>query len=85
MLFAPDTPHVVGLMEELARVAAEVNTSVENIGARRLHTVMERVVEDISFSASEQPPGTTVSVTVALVKERVSALASKVDLTKYIL
>src|SRR5271156_4023344 len=48
-------------IDELAALAEEINTAVENIGARRLHTVLERLLEEVSFTASDQPPGTKVS------------------------
>jgi len=71
-------------IDELARLAAEINTSVENIGARRLHTVMERLLEEISFTASDKP-GQTVSIDAAYVRERVGSLAKNADLSKFIL
>ncbi|AWK86096.1 ATP-dependent protease ATPase subunit HslU [Azospirillum thermophilum] len=71
-------------IDELARLAAEINGSVENIGARRLHTVLERLLEEVSFSASDRP-GTTVTVDAAYVRERVSSLARNADLSKFIL
>jgi ATP-dependent HslUV protease ATP-binding subunit HslU len=69
----------------IADLAAEINRSVENIGARRLHTVMERLLEDISFTAPDQPPGTRLEITADLVGERVGGLAKKADLAKFIL
>ncbi|CAN0022260.1 unnamed protein product [Ascophyllum nodosum] len=72
-------------IREIARVAAYVNKTVENIGARRLHTVLERIVETISFDASEMSPGTTVTVDLDLVKERVSDMLEGSDLSKYII
>ena len=69
---------------EVARIAAQVNESVENIGARRLQTVMERLLEDISFEAEEHK-GETVTVDAAYVRERLSDLAGDTDLSKYIL
>ncbi|QPC98179.1 ATP-dependent protease ATPase subunit HslU [Qipengyuania soli] len=69
---------------EVARIAAQVNESVENIGARRLQTVMERLLEDISFEAEEHK-GETVKVDAAYVRERLSDLAGDTDLSKYIL
>ena len=71
-------------IDELATLAAEINTSVENIGARRLHTVLERLLEDISFTASDRP-GTTVTITADYVREQVSELAKNADLSKFIL
>ncbi len=69
----------------LADLAAEINRSVENIGARRLHTVLERLLEEISFTAPDQTPGTTITITAELVNERVGGLAKKADLAKFIL
>ncbi len=71
-------------IDELATLAAEINTNVENIGARRLHTVIERLLEEISFTASDRP-GTTVEITAAYVQEQVSSLAKNADLSKFIL
>jgi len=69
----------------IATLAAEINASVENIGARRLQTVMERLLDDISFTAPDQPPGTRVAITPEMVEEKVGELAKKADLAKYIL
>ncbi len=69
---------------EVARIAARVNESVENIGARRLQTVMERLLEDISFEAEEHK-GETITVDAAYVRERLDDLAGDTDLSKYIL
>ena len=71
-------------IEEIATIAARVNESVENIGARRLQTVMERLLEEISFAA-EDHAGETVSVDAAYVRDRLSDLAGNADLSKYIL
>ena len=69
---------------ELARVAAEINSTVENIGARRLQTVMERVLDDVSFTATDRG-GETVLVDKAFVEKHVSGLAKNTDLSKFIL
>ncbi|MDJ0978981.1 MAG: ATP-dependent protease ATPase subunit HslU [Erythrobacter sp.] len=69
---------------EVARIAAQVNESVENIGARRLQTVMEKLLEEISFEAEEYADQ-TVTVDAAYVKERLADLAGDTDLSKYIL
>ncbi len=69
---------------EIAHVAAEVNRSVENIGARRLQTVMERLLDEISFTATDRS-GEAVSIDAAYVRERVADLAKDADLSKYIL
>ena len=73
-----------GAIDALARLSAEINATVENIGARRLHTVLERLLEDISFDASDKA-GSAVTVDESLVKERVGVLAKNADLSKFIL
>ena len=75
------TPDAV---REVARIAAQVNESVENIGARRLQTVMERLLEDLSFEAEDRK-GETVTVDAAYVRERLAGLAQDADLSKYVL
>lgn len=72
-------------IREIAKTAALLNRTVENIGARRLHTVMERIMEEISFQAAEEDTGKEVVVTKALVKERLSDVLTSSDLSKYIL
>ncbi len=71
-------------IEEIATLAAEINQGVENIGARRLQTVMEKLVEEISFSASERG-GERIEITAADVRTRVGELAKNADLTRFIL
>lgn len=71
-------------VEEIATLAAEINAGVENIGARRLQTVLEKLVEEISFSASERA-GETITLTAKDVRERVGELAKSADLAKFIL
>jgi ATP-dependent HslUV protease ATP-binding subunit HslU len=73
-----------GAIDALANLAAEVNRSVENIGARRLQTVMERLLEDISFTASDRN-GETVSIDENYVRDNVADLAKDADLSKFIL
>lgn len=68
----------------LARIAAEVNQSVENIGARRLYTVMERVFEELSFNAPDRG-GEEVTVDAAFVEQNVGELSRSVDLSRYVL
>ena len=75
------TPEAI---EEIATLAAEINSGVENIGARRLQTVMEKLVEDISFTASERS-GETIEISAQDVRTRVGELAKNADLTKFIL
>ena len=69
---------------EVARIAAQVNETVENIGARRLQTVMERLFEELSFEA-EAKKGETVTIDADYVRERLTGLAEDADLSKYIL
>jgi ATP-dependent HslUV protease ATP-binding subunit HslU len=68
----------------LAEIAAEVNRSVENIGARRLYTVMERVFEEISFSAPDTP-GLEVAIDRAYVEKHLGDLAKSADVSRYVL
>ncbi len=68
----------------LARIAAEVNGTVENIGARRLYTVMERVFEDLSFAAPDKG-GDEVRVDAAFVERELGELARSADLSRYVL
>jgi ATP-dependent HslUV protease ATP-binding subunit HslU len=72
-------------IDEIAALAVEVNTSVENIGARRLHTVMERLLEELSFAASDMPEGSALTIDRAYVQSHVSELAKSADLSKFIL
>jgi len=68
----------------IARTAAQVNDSVENIGARRLSTVMEKLLEDVSFHAEERT-GTTLTVDAAYVDTQLADIARNTDLSKYVL
>jgi len=72
-------------IKEIARVAKELNTVVENIGARRLHTVIERIVDDISFSAPDVAPGTDFVVDTQLVKDKVGALMKRGDMKRFVI
>jgi len=74
-------PEAIGAIADLA---AEVNRGVENIGARRLHTILERLLEEISFAASDQS-GTTLVIDAAYVRDKVADLAKNADLSKFIL
>ena len=76
--FAPDA------IGEIATLAHEVNSRVENIGARRLQTVMERLLEEVSFTASDRN-GETVAIDAAYVRRQVADLAQNADLSKFIL
>jgi ATP-dependent HslUV protease ATP-binding subunit HslU len=68
----------------IARIAAEVNGQIENIGARRLQTVMEKLLEDVSFEAEERR-GETVTVDAAYVEKQLADIARNTDLSKYVL
>ncbi|HUA50854.1 MAG TPA: ATP-dependent protease ATPase subunit HslU [Candidatus Sulfotelmatobacter sp.] len=71
-------------IDALASLAAEINSSVENIGARRLHTVLERLLEEISFTAPDKA-GTQITIDAAYVEAQVAPLAKNTDLSKFIL
>ncbi len=71
-------------IEELADYAFRVNQQTQNIGARRLYTIMERLLEELSFEASEMS-GTTVTINAAYVRQRLDEVAQDEDLSKYIL
>ena len=71
-------------VRRLAEIAWQVNESTENIGARRLHTVIERLLEGISFTASELP-GTEVTIDAEYVDNNIAELASNEDLSRFIL
>ncbi len=71
-------------IDEISRLSFEVNENVENIGARRLHTVMEKLLEEISFTASDRG-GETVTITADYVREHVEELVKSADLSKFIL
>jgi ATP-dependent HslUV protease ATP-binding subunit HslU len=71
-------------IDALADLAAEVNRAVENIGARRLHTVLERLLDEVSFTASDRS-GETVRIDAAYVHDKVGALTRNADLSKFIL
>ncbi|MGH7802734.1 MAG: ATP-dependent protease ATPase subunit HslU [Candidatus Binatia bacterium] len=76
--FAPDA------IDEIARIAAAVNERTENIGARRLHTVVERLLDEVSFKAPEMR-GETVKIDGATVREKLEAILKDQDLSRYIL
>jgi ATP-dependent HslUV protease ATP-binding subunit HslU len=71
-------------IDALAQVAVDVNNSVENIGARRLQTVLERVLDDVSFTAPDRS-GETVTIDAAYVRGEVETLAKNTDLSRFIL
>ena len=72
-------------IREMARMAAKLNQTVENIGARRLHTVMERIMEEYSFEAAESKEGKVMIVDKALVVKRLEEVTKSTDISKYIL
>jgi ATP-dependent HslUV protease ATP-binding subunit HslU len=72
-------------LQEMAKSAFEMNERMENIGARRLHTILERLLEEVSFTASDQPEGTVVAIDEGYVRDRVSSLAQNADLSRFIL
>lgn len=71
-------------LREIARIAANVNQTNDNIGARRLHTVMEKLLEELSFSADELS-GQTITITKGYVDERLKNIVENQDLSRYIL
>ena len=71
-------------IDELARLTVEINTAVENIGARRLHTVLERLLDEISFSATDRG-GEKIKIDKAFVQNIIQPLAKEEDLSKFIL
>jgi ATP-dependent HslUV protease ATP-binding subunit HslU len=71
-------------IDALADLSAEINSSVENIGARRLHTVLEKLLEEISFTATDRG-GETITIDAEMVRKRVGELAKNADLSKFIL
>jgi ATP-dependent HslUV protease ATP-binding subunit HslU len=71
-------------IEAIADAAVKVNSTVENIGARRLQTIMERLVEELSFDANEKQ-GMTITIDAAYVHERVGKLAGDTDLSRFVL
>jgi len=73
-----------GAIDTLAELSAEINQSVENIGARRLHTVMERLLDEISFTAPDRG-GEEIEIDEAMVRERLEELTKNADLSKFIL
>lgn len=78
LIFAEDA------LDEIAELSARINENVENIGARRLHTVLEKLLEEISFEASDRREK-KVQIDKVLVQERVGVLAQKTDVSKFIL
>jgi ATP-dependent HslUV protease ATP-binding subunit HslU len=86
-LLATEGVHLVfseDAIDEIADMAARVNDQTENIGARRLHTIMERLLEDLSFDAPERAPS-TVTVDRAYVRAKLERVVESTDVSKYIL
>jgi len=71
-------------IKETAKVAAQINSTVENIGARRLHTVIERIVEELNFNC-DRFHNQQVKIDAKYINDRVGPLLQKMDLTKFIL
>ncbi len=71
-------------IEHLAELAAEVNSKLENIGARRLHTIMETLLEELSFDASDIAPA-NIDITVDYINDKLSKVVKDQDLGRYIL
>lgn len=71
-------------IDRMSFLAEDVNSRSENIGARRLHTIMEKVLEDVSFSADEHP-GETLSIDAKFVDEKLRGVVTDIDLSRYIL
>ena len=71
-------------IDEIANLASEVNTTVENIGARRLHTIIERILDDISFTATDRS-GEKIIINSEYVKQNLDELVKDTDLSKFIL
>jgi ATP-dependent HslUV protease ATP-binding subunit HslU len=78
LVFTPDG------VEAVADIAYEVNRTTQNIGARRLHTILERVVEDVSFEGPDRK-GQEVAIDAAYVRGRLAEILQKEDLSKFIL
>ena len=71
-------------IDTIANIASEVNSTVENIGARRLHTIIERVLDEISFTATDKA-GEKIIVDSKYIKENIGELVKDTDLSKFIL
>ena len=71
-------------VREVARIATEVNESVENIGARRLHTILTTLLDDLLFRVPDEHTG-PVRITAADVRERLASIAQNRDLSQYVL
>ena len=71
-------------IDKIAELATEINQNIENIGARRLHTIMEKLLEDISFSASDMG-SSTININTSYVEKNLGELIKSQDLSKFIL
>ena len=71
-------------IDSIANMASEVNATVENIGARRLHTIIERILDDISFTATDRS-GEKIIIDAKYVKQNLDELVKDTDLSKFIL
>ncbi len=74
-----------GAIEEIAGIATQVNEEVENIGARRLHTIMTTLLEEILFNTPDKFVGTTIMITREMVEDKLSGVVKNKDLTRYVL
>jgi ATP-dependent HslUV protease ATP-binding subunit HslU len=72
-------------VREIARVAAEVNDDVENIGARRLHTVLTTLLEEVLFDAPDNITATTIVVSPEMVRQKLGAIIEDRQLSRYVL
>ena len=72
-------------IKQIARIASEVNEQVENIGARRLHTILTSVLDDILFEVPDKIPAEKVEITGDMVKDKLDSIVKNRDLSKYIL
>ena len=73
-------------IQEIAKIAFRVNSEIENIGARRLHTMLEKILEEVSFDASEMKDGKEIKINAKYVNDHLGdVLGSKIDLSKFIL
>ena len=71
-------------IDTIANIATEVNSTVENIGARRLHTIIERVLDEISFTATDRS-GEKITIDSEYIKKNIGELVKDTDLSKFIL
>ena len=72
------------IIDAIANIASEVNTSVENIGARRLHTIIEKILDEISFTATDRS-GEKIIIDKAYIDKNLDTLIKDTDLSKFIL